>query len=852
MIYMLDILALVFLTGVFILALRNRKQEHAHVAFIILVCALGLWIVAITLVATSKALTGPSFLLYITSLWTALSAYMLFEYFPDNRVGRTFRFRLIWLYVISVATTIYRFYDEFLAAPDSHENIFLLLLFYLTGSWPVLVTLEGLLRSFRKLKRTENAGHVNRIKTLVFGGLLTVAFLNFFIFILSYESLLIFGIIGVNCSLCFMVALTYAAVFQDLSDIKGVFLRSLVFSLMVLIASSAITGLLILIGYINGGKYNTVAFMSGGLVIFTLLYLHFRHLQPRLDQLFFRNFYLNEELLSSFNTEIQALENTEQSLNFTMETMLGTLYRMIRFRRGLIITADKFRRVDLRSLGPVPEYLKAPALKVSILRRRLAAPLAREMRTMLLLKGDYLGAIRAGENLERDYQYIIKAHRVLIEKLKRDNFQALIPLVFRDQIFGYIVLGEKEDGRPYYQGDIQLLESARLPFTLALRNNIIFEEFRKLKEEDSPARREQKFPDKPDGSNSPETVLNPLVRAGVSAVRRQVRGKTLLYGDDKMKRLMDEIAAVAGRAQPVLIRGETGTGKELIARLLHQQGRGEEAPFTEANCAAIPAGLWESEVFGHEAGAFTDARVAHAGLVTQAGPGSLFFDEIGEMPLDVQPKILRLIQERTFKTVGGKKTLQADCRLIFATHRNLPDMVRDGLFREDLYYRINVFELNIPPLRERPADISLLVTYFIEKYGGESSPPVEAIEAPALESLLTYPWPGNIRELENTLLKILAGASRNIITLAEIPEYIRKSPGSVRTGQSGRSGPQEGELSENISQIGLERMVSDYTRELILHALRTCKGNKTHAAEMLGISRGKLKYQIKELNIHSF
>ena len=320
-----------------------------------------------------------------------------------------------------------------------------------------------------------------------------------------------------------------------------------------------------------------------------------------------------------------------------------------------------------------------------------------------------------------------------------------------------------------------------------------------------------------------------------------VNGGALTYASKSIEAVIERIERIAHLDQAVLIRGETGTGKELIARLLHEKSRGDQ-PYVDVNCAAIPATLWESEIFGHKKGAFTDARNDREGLVAQAARGTLFFDEIGEMPLDVQPKILRLLQERRYQMVGGKAGHTAECRIVFATHRDLREMVEQGKFREDLYYRINVLEIDIPPLRERKADIPVLFENMLQKYSEEMGVELAGIEEEVMDTLIEYPWRGNVRELENAAIKILAHVSGDWITTADLPEEIRFGR------ELGDAAPDAvAKFLENGA--GLEQSVETLSRQLIEHALMESDGNISRAARMLKISRGKLQYQMRALHL---
>src|SRR5919197_3344198 len=233
--------------------------------------------------------------------------------------------------------------------------------------------------------------------------------------------------------------------------------------------------------------------------------------------------------------------------------------------------------------------------------------------------------------------------------------------------------------------------------------------------------------------------------------QRAHRGEAIIGESLALKELLRQVEIVAPTDATVLLQGETGTGKELIARTLHQRSARQEYPFLAVNCAAIPAALLESELFGHERGAFTGAIAQKIGRFELAHQGTLFLDEIGDIPLDLQPKLLRVLQEQEFERLGSIRTRRVDVRLVAATNRVLGQMVREGTFREDLYYRLNVFPLTLPPLRERPEDIPLLARHFVHSYAQRLRKRIDTIPTEALDALMGYSWPGNVRELQNVI-----------------------------------------------------------------------------------------------------
>jgi transcriptional regulator with PAS, ATPase and Fis domain len=291
-----------------------------------------------------------------------------------------------------------------------------------------------------------------------------------------------------------------------------------------------------------------------------------------------------------------------------------------------------------------------------------------------------------------------------------------------------------------------------------------------------------------------------------------------------------------------LIQGESGTGKELVATALHETSVRRDRPFIKINCAAIPRELVEAELFGFEKGAFTGAVQSKPGRFELADGGTLFLDEIGEIPMEMQVKLLRAIQESEFERVGGVKTTRVEVRLIAATSRDLGKEIAAGRFREDLYYRLNVVPIFLPPLRERREDIPLLVEHFREKYNARLRKNVEKIEDDAIACLMAYPWPGNIRELENILERTILFAEGPRISLAELPPSLRKAAGETpppaqEAAQSGPPGPLKEIVKEQVQAI---------ERDLIVRGLEVTGGNVTRTAKLLKISRKSLQMKMKE------
>src|SRR6266849_3421425 len=312
------------------------------------------------------------------------------------------------------------------------------------------------------------------------------------------------------------------------------------------------------------------------------------------------------------------------------------------------------------------------------------------------------------------------------------------------------------------------------------------------------------------------------------------------------RRYTEMIAKVADAPSTVLIQGESGTGKELVATALHETSSRRDRPFIKINCAAIPRELVEAELFGFEKGAFTGAVQSKPGRFELADGGTLFLDEIGEIPIEMQVKLLRAIQESEFERVGGVKTTRVQVRLVAATSRDLVRETAAGRFREDLYYRLNVVPLHLPPLRERREDIPLLVEHFRQKYNARLGKSVEKIEDEALACLAAYAWPGNIRELENVLERTILFAEGPRIGVTDLPASLRKQPEGAPAAEaqpSAASGP-PGPLKEIV-----KGQVQAIERDLIVRGLEVTGGNVTRTAKLLKISRKSLQMKMKEFGL---
>src|ERR1700691_5274686 len=422
------------------------------------------------------------------------------------------------------------------------------------------------------------------------------------------------------------------------------------------------------------------------------------------------------------------------------------------------------------------------------------------------IEGSVIGAVfKAGKSVVLDLRSEQVAPHVSTE-IRAEALEAAcaLPLISRGQTLGVLTLGSRIENsiRPE---DVDFLLRAAGQLAIAIENRLAYREVAELK--DKLAQEKLYLEDEIRGELDFEGIV------GQSSALRHV---------------LNLVETVAPSDSTVLLLGETGTGKELIARAVHERSRRNGRTFVKLNCAAIPTGLLESELFGHERGAFTGAIAQKTGRLELADQGSLFLDEVGDIPVEIQPKLLRALQEREFERLGSPRTKKVDVRLVAATNRDLEKMIEDREFRSDLYYRLNVFPIRIPPLRERPEDIPLLVRYFTQKYGRRMEKKIESIPAAAMRKLSSWHWPGNIRELENFIERSVI-LTHGTALQAPISEL----------GNNGRTAPPGGTREAN-------------EREEIVRGLKMTNGRVAGlngAAARMGLKRTTLIARMKKLGV---
>ncbi len=325
-------------------------------------------------------------------------------------------------------------------------------------------------------------------------------------------------------------------------------------------------------------------------------------------------------------------------------------------------------------------------------------------------------------------------------------------------------------------------------------------------------------------------------RALKEQISQQAQFESMLAKSAPMVEVFRTVAKIADFKTTVLVTGESGVGKELVAKALHSRSTRKGGPFVAINCGAIPENLLESELFGHKKGAFTDATSDKRGLFEEASNGTLFLDEIGELPLNLQVKLLRVLQEDTIRRLGDSRDIKVDVRIVAATHRDLNAEVKAGRFREDLFYRINVLHVAIAPLRERREDVPLLIDHFVARNNTRLGTNIRGLAPDAKKILLEYGWPGNVRELENTIERAMVLCESDTIAASDLPERVREALDPVQ-------------VQLRTGELSVKKTVSAVERILIRRALQKTKGNRTRAAELLEISHRALLYKIKDYKI---
>jgi formate hydrogenlyase transcriptional activator len=517
---------------------------------------------------------------------------------------------------------------------------------------------------------------------------------------------------------------------------------------------------------------------------------------------------LTNQITSNLN-----LQEVVQAISANVrEVMLGDLASVTLFDKAL----EKVRVYAL-------DFVNSP----EVVKEGMLVSLTGSMRTAF---ESHRPAMTSTSNLD-DFAPEIQTQLAFLDEPKA---VCHIPLVNRGRSLGLLAIGRSAE-RPYDTDEIQFLCQVAGQIAIAIENSLAYEEISRL---NSKLEEERLYLEE--------------------QIRSEMGFEQIIGGSPALKHVLQLVETVAPSDSTVLLLGETGTGKELIARAIHERSRRKERTFVKLNCAAIPTGLLESELFGHEKGAFTGAISQKVGRMELADQGTLFLDEVGDIPPEIQPKLLRVLQEREFERLGGTHTRKVNVRLVAATNRDLEKMVADREFRNDLYYRLNVFPIRIPPLRDRREDIPLLVSYFVQKCAKQMQKRIDAVPVSVMKGLTAWDWPGNIRELENFVERavILTRGKSLDAPLSELRKSPQDQPAHAVVSRS------ETDIArivrETIASIKGEAAVSEYSKKQhneIAQALAECKGRvggPEGAAVRLRISRTTLISRMKRLGINPY
>jgi Nif-specific regulatory protein len=495
------------------------------------------------------------------------------------------------------------------------------------------------------------------------------------------------------------------------------------------------------------------------------------------------------ELLSDVSKSLAESLDLEE----TLTSMLKSFDTHLKLRRGMITLLD-----------PDTETINV----------RLAHGLSKKSQSLASYKvgeGIIGLVVQKGKeiivpDISKDPRFLHKTRSRRQEKGKKIAFFC-VPIKLEGKTIGALSVDKQSGPKDDFEANVRLLNVTATMVAQAVKLNKLVESDRKqLREENVRLRRE---------------------------IKSHFNIHNMVGTSNAMKEVYRLIEQVSNSNATVLLRGESGTGKDLVAHAIHYNSLRADKPFVKVNCTALPDTLLESELFGHEKGAFTGAAERKLGRFERAHGGTIFLDEIGDFSLNLQVKLLRVIQFKEFERVGGLETIKTNVRIVVATHKNLEEQIKEGLFREDLYYRINVFPIYMPPLRERKDDIMLLADYFLEKIAAENNKNISRISTPAIDMLTRYHWPGNIRELENCIERAVLLCNDDVIRSEHLPPSLQMV-----------------KKTEPVAQRSLTEIIENKERELIVDALKKFEGKQRKTAKELGISERILGYKIKKYGIH--
>ncbi len=617
-----------------------------------------------------------------------------------------------------------------------------------------------------------------------------------------------------------LLALTIGFSFMEfrLVDVERIVHRSLVYGLVTALVAVIYLALSGGLGFLLTKVFNTtsttvsvVATVGAAALFFPLR----RAVQANVDRLFFRHRTVYEEILAHASSEFVTMLDLDRLSKGMLEMLVTKLNR----RHAILLLAGPDRQLrPVRTAGrPVEIQGELPAVDSFTLRKLRAHA-----------SGETVAAARLLEHVQPP-----RLAREFAAVFDGVEGSLVVFLVTRDRILGLLTLGPKVDGSMVTRDEITMLEALGRQLSVVVQNALAFSEIDTLNRDLGRQRREIL------GLKNRLEAENVYLRG---EIQQAARYGEIVGDSEAMQQVLARVERVAATDATVLIMGESGTGKELIARAVHGASERRDRPLVTINCAAIPEGLLESELFGHEKGAFTGAVARQRGRFELADGGTLFFDEIGDLPLSLQAKLLRALQEREITPVGGRRPLKVDVRVVSATHRDLERRVAEGAFREDLFYRLNVVPLVLPPLRERVEDIPLLAEYFAELFARRTGKAVTGIARRAMDRLLHYRWPGNVRELANVIERAVVLSESTVLD-----EEVTLPASRDRIGKAGEPSPSD----EPDELRPFHDAVRDFKRDYLERAVDQAGGNRAEAARQLGLQRTYLYRLEKQLGLKS-
>ncbi|MDF3821941.1 sigma 54-interacting transcriptional regulator [Leptospira sp. 96542] len=795
-------------------------------SFLCLVVSLFAWYFFHTLSYYLSKYYEPSYLVAsfagISVLCVGLSMYIFCEYFPEGSQTSVSRYRILFFGLVSLSLIPLTYSDLWIKNRGGVGVIGPF--FYATSGWIVFTIVSGIFIQIWKYKNTNDPRKKNRILRLLLSVIFHLTIAVFFSVVLPAFGSWEFFFLGPATSVLGIALIVYAIQFHPLLNLREAMMQigmRLVFGIIISVL------VYILISYVDSFQnQNTLSYKN--LIVFSLLFsagiLYGSILHPKIENLIFQSKTNVEEAV--VQVFLKQSSGSYGSLKEMLEDLLKPIYSNLGLSKILAAVVDHEDKLILHDFGDNPSEIKEIASRLVFSRfsrdRKLPLELVKESDRLFLLDEDASIPFREKTSFTSNYFRLVRRTVGYRPKVVSLGYRVVMALVLQNQICGYLFLGDKKSKRPFFENEVDLLERLRIPFAALIRNLNDHARIHFLK-------------------NQAEAELRDLktIQIEREVIFQTVANKTLVYRSRAMEETIEHIERIAPLTRPVFIHGETGTGKELFANLVHEKSRPSE-PFVPLNCAALPANLWEDEVFGHVKGAFTDAKNERAGAVEKAGKGTLFFDEIGEMPLAMQAKMLRLLQERQYSPIGSSKILKAECRFIFATNRNLEELILSGEFREDLYYRINVFRIDLLPLRQRKEDITPLADFLLTSFTKEMNTKIQSIPPAVKTAFLNYSWPGNTRELENSLLRALSTTKGDELNIEDFPVLAKESQKS-QTKKGFKRNDFPTEIEGNFHEI-----MDAYALKVIQSALQKTKGNKSHAAKILGIRRSSLEYRLKQ------